>query len=117
MHYGYAQIGNRFMLGDYVGAVTLFEFTLNQSFIGSDDAYIPLRYIDNLRSGHGFGFNPNKPSNGSTSPLWVNRRQGPGIAQKPIYKNGAHPGYFAYLTNIEANIIMFTSRPDRGRKR
>ncbi len=54
-----------------VSAVALFEFTLNRSFIGSDDAYIHLRYIDNLRSGHGFGFNPDKPSNGSTSPLWV----------------------------------------------
>jgi len=51
--------------------VIIFELTINQSFIGSDDAYIHLRYIQNLRDGHGFGFNPNKPSNGSTSPLWV----------------------------------------------
>lgn len=52
-------------------AVVVFEFTLNGSFIGSDDAYIHLRYIQNLRTGNGFGFNPDRPSNGSTSPLWV----------------------------------------------
>jgi hypothetical protein len=51
--------------------VMIFEFTLNGPFLGSDDVYIHLRYIDNLRSGHGFGFNPNSPSYGSTSPLWV----------------------------------------------
>ena len=53
------------------GMVIWFELVVSHSFIGSDDAYIHLRYIDNLRSGNGFGFNPGKPSNGSTSPLWV----------------------------------------------
>jgi hypothetical protein len=51
--------------------VILFEVIFNRDFIGSDDAYIHLRYINNLRSGHGFGFNPNHPSNGNTSPFWV----------------------------------------------
>jgi 4-amino-4-deoxy-L-arabinose transferase-like glycosyltransferase len=51
--------------------VFVFEFTLNAQFLGSDDAYIHLRYIDNLRNGDGFGFNPNMPAYGDTSPLWV----------------------------------------------
>ena len=36
-----------------------------------DDAYIHYRFADNLAHGRGFAFNPNEPTPGSTSPLWV----------------------------------------------
>lgn len=54
-----------------VASVWMFEVTLNGSFLGSDDAYIHLRYIDHVRRGLGFGFNPGLPAFGDTSPLWV----------------------------------------------
>jgi hypothetical protein len=36
-----------------------------------DDAYITFRFARNLASGHGFAFNPDVPTYGSTAPLWV----------------------------------------------
>jgi len=53
------------------GLIVVFELSISESFVGADDAYIHLCYIDNLRNCDGFGFNPRGPSNGSTSPLWV----------------------------------------------
>ncbi|MGH7491778.1 MAG: hypothetical protein ACREOO_05235 [bacterium] len=41
-----------------------------RNFVG-DDAFIHLRYIENLYQDQGFSFNPGEPSYGSTSPLWV----------------------------------------------
>jgi hypothetical protein len=36
-----------------------------------DDAWIHVRFADNLRNGRGFAFNPGEPTAGSTSPVWV----------------------------------------------
>jgi len=36
-----------------------------------DDAYIFMRYADNIAEGHGFSFNPGETSFGSTSILWT----------------------------------------------
>lgn len=36
-----------------------------------DDAYISFRFAENLASGHGFAFNPDEPTYGATSPLWI----------------------------------------------
>jgi len=36
-----------------------------------DDAWIHVRFAQNLSQGHGFAFNPGEPTAGSTSPLWV----------------------------------------------
>lgn len=36
-----------------------------------DDSWIHYRFADNLRNGQGFAFNPDQPTPGSTSPLWV----------------------------------------------
>ena len=36
-----------------------------------DDPYIHFQYAKNLATGHGFSFNPDEPSPGATSPLWV----------------------------------------------
>lgn len=36
-----------------------------------DDAYIHLTYAKNISTGHGFAFNPDEPSFGTSSPLWV----------------------------------------------
>ena len=36
-----------------------------------DDSWIHYQFSHNLRSGHGFAFNPGVPTPGSTSPLWV----------------------------------------------
>lgn len=36
-----------------------------------DDAYIHYRFADNVAHGRGFAFNPDEPTPGSTSPLWV----------------------------------------------
>ena len=41
------------------------------STVPLDDAYIHYRFADNLATGHGFAFNPDEPTPGSTSPLWV----------------------------------------------
>jgi arabinofuranosyltransferase len=47
--------------------VVLFPY---RHFAG-DDAYITFRFAQNLATGHGFAFNPDQPTYGSTSPLWV----------------------------------------------
>src|SRR5581483_4488031 len=36
-----------------------------------DDTFIYMRYIQNALSGHGFTFNPDEPSYGCTSALWI----------------------------------------------
>lgn len=36
-----------------------------------DDAFIVLRYVQNLASGHGYAMNPDVPSDGITGPLWI----------------------------------------------
>lgn len=36
-----------------------------------DDSWIHYRFAKNLRAGQGFSFNPEKPTPGSTAPLWV----------------------------------------------
>jgi hypothetical protein len=36
-----------------------------------DDSWIHYRFASNLRQGHGFSFNLDEPTPGSTSPLWV----------------------------------------------
>src|SRR5512136_1664659 len=41
------------------------------STVPLDDAYIHYRFAENLATGHGFAFNPDEPTPGSTSPLWV----------------------------------------------
>jgi hypothetical protein len=47
------------------------QTTGDLSGVPLDDAYIHYRFADNLASGHGFAFNPDEPTPGSTSPLWV----------------------------------------------
>jgi hypothetical protein len=36
-----------------------------------DDSYIHFQFARNLGTGHGFAFNPDEPTPGATSPLWV----------------------------------------------
>ncbi len=48
----------------FVGHVALYDFV-------SDDAFITLRYADNLASGHGLVYNPGDRVEGFTSPLWT----------------------------------------------
>jgi arabinofuranosyltransferase len=40
-------------------------------YIGHDDAYIYLKYAQNIATGNGWSFNPGEPSYGTTSPLWT----------------------------------------------
>lgn len=47
------------------------QATGSLSTVPLDDAYIHYRFADNLANGHGFAFNPDEPTPGSTSPLWV----------------------------------------------
>lgn len=39
--------------------------------VSVDDSWIHYRFSDNIRNGHGFSFNPDTPTPGSTAPLWA----------------------------------------------
>jgi arabinofuranosyltransferase len=58
-----------FVLG--VALARQWQATGNLASVPLDDAYIHYRFADNLAHGRGFAFNPNEPTPGSTSPLWV----------------------------------------------
>jgi hypothetical protein len=58
-----------------IGLAWLYVGTLLREGVGLgfplDDSWIHLRFAENLASGHGFAFNPDQPSTGATSPLWI----------------------------------------------
>jgi len=47
------------------------KFLLIPYYIGADDAYIYLRYAQNIVSGNGWSFNIGEPTYGITSPAWM----------------------------------------------
>lgn len=63
-----------------------------RNFAG-DDAHISFRYARNLATGHGFAFNPDEPTYGSTSPLWV-------FAMAALYRLGFTVPAAAHLMNF-----------------
>ena len=50
-----------------------------------DDAYIHVRFAQNLASGHGFAFNPDQAVPASTSPLWVIALTVPALLGLPLW--------------------------------
>ena len=70
-----------------VVALAIFVLFPYRHFAG-DDAYISFRFAQNLATAHGFSFNPDQPTYGSTSPLWVGLLAATGRAGFSIIDGG-----------------------------